>query len=229
MDWHFPSITIHSVSANEELVASSEEETTFHPRYLHNVLENNHEVNQFKRNTPLLDLYIDKLTLNLCSYREFDDDSMLDAAEIHSLNRKIVDLFPSYIFRFSRITDCVNSVDSDGYLFYFGKARYLKEMYLKFFPFILFYIEAASLISFDDAEWECIVMLEKRNYYPIGICSYYTFRGLDVERIRLSQFLILPWYKNRGMGAILYKSFYTEIVMKSNASEFTGKVISNVM
>ena len=198
----------------------------YHPLYLHNIFENDHQVAQYNRHSTLLSLLIDPLSLSLVKVDEFDNECLIDATEIHQVNQKIISIFPSSrsspSFRFSHINNLVDHFESNNLIFYYGAVKHLKEIYEKFFPFILFYIETASMIQFDDPDWQCIIMLRKKDYAPIGLCSYYYFRGLGMHRIRLSQFIILPWFQQCGFGIQLYNTFYQHVVQKSTAHEFTG-------
>lgn len=227
MEGPFESISIVPTSTDSSGEREADANQCFHPLYLHNIFENEHQVAQYNRHTPLLTLFVDKSLLCLVEVKEFDNECLIDAAEIHQLNQKIASLFTSSSFRFSHVGNMVSRVEHSNFLFYYGAIRHLREIYLKFFPFILFYIETASMIEFEDPDWECIIMLNKKDFAPIGLCSYYYFRGLGVHRIRLSQFVILPWFQQGGMGRILYDSFYLNVVLPSSAQEFTGTSLFN--
>ena len=224
MEGPFESISILPFQSDYSFECGTDRVQRYHPLYLHNIFENDHQVRQYNRHTTLLSLFIDPLSLNLIRAEEFDNECLIDASELHQLNQKIISLFPttSGTFRFSHVSSLVTHFEFSSFLFYYGPVKHLKEMYTKFFPFLLFYIETASMIQFEDPDWQCIIMVRKKDFAPIGLCSYYYFRGLGIHRIRLSQFIILPWFRQRGMGTVLYDAFYEQVVLKSSAQEFTG-------
>jgi hypothetical protein len=186
----------------------------FHPLFLHNIFDDEQVCELFERSEPLLDLFIEKSSLNLIKHQAYEEEKYAEH------QKKIISLFPavddSFLFD-STLESGVQKIDLESFSFFWGKASSFKAIYLKMFPLILFFIETASLIDLEDSQWGSIWMLERSSLAPIGICTYYTFKGMDLERIRLSQFLILPSYQRKGMGMKLYETFTKYIIEKSSA------------
>lgn len=74
--------------------------------------------------------------------------------------------------------------------------------------FVLWFIDASSLIDDEDPDWEVFFLFEKRSeggetsYAVVGYATVYTFYNYpDKKRKRVSQFLILPPYQKQGHGS----------------------------
>ncbi|KAI8876186.1 acyl-CoA N-acyltransferase, partial [Backusella circina FSU 941] len=88
-----------------------------------------------------------------------------------------------------------------------------KEYYQRMQVFALFFIEGSSYIDVDDEKWEIYTVFqfkkETDSYDFIGYCNAYPFYCWPENiRMRISQFLILPPYKQRGHGSKLYSTLY---------------------
>ena len=212
----FSAIRLYFVDDGQVAASEGKEASdlkAFHPLFLHNIFDSEEVCELFEREEPLLDLFIGKSTLSLIKHQAYEEQQY---AEHQS---KILSLFKnneSFCFD-SSLEASVQKIDHESFSFFWGKACDFKAIYLKMFPLILFFIETASLIDLEDGQWGSIWMLDRRSLDPIGICTFYTFKGMDFERIRLSQFLILPPYQRKGMGTKLYEAFTKQIIGKSNA------------
>ncbi|ORX99787.1 histone acetyltransferase type B [Basidiobolus meristosporus CBS 931.73] len=103
-----------------------------------------------------------------------------------------------------------------------------KEYHRRLQIFALFYIEGASYIEEDDDRWEIALIYEKlkidgvTSYHIVGYCTMYQyFYFPDKIRMRISQFLILPPYRNLGHASSLYNTLYQEFLSRSNIVELT--------
>jgi len=91
-----------------------------------------------------------------------------------------------------------------------GSESGFKEYHERMQPWILFYIDAASYIDFDDSNWRFFVVYE-RFKDPDGSAARYAFAGYTTVyqyyaypaniRPRVSQMLVLPPFQRRGIGA----------------------------
>lgn len=91
---------------------------------------------------------------------------------------------------------------------------------------IMWFIESATMIDFEDSRWDCFMIFEKYNpstgedstatpvstedrYYFAGYATVYRYYAYpDKTRPRVSQFLILPQYRRNGLGTTLLQSIY---------------------
>ncbi|XP_028395918.1 histone acetyltransferase type B catalytic subunit-like [Dendronephthya gigantea] len=74
--------------------------------------------------------------------------------------------------------------------------------------FVLWYIDAASFLDMDDDKWDFFLMYEKcteagtTTYKIVGYTTVYRYYAYpDMIRPRISQFLILPPFRKKGLGA----------------------------
>ncbi|XP_046846730.1 histone acetyltransferase type B catalytic subunit-like [Xenia sp. Carnegie-2017] len=76
--------------------------------------------------------------------------------------------------------------------------------------FVLWYIDAASFLDMDDSKWDFFLMFKKSSEVGItrfsiagytAVYRYYAYP--DMKRPRISQFLILPTFQKKGLGAKL--------------------------
>ncbi|KAJ3041466.1 histone acetyltransferase 1 [Rhizophlyctis rosea] len=109
-----------------------------------------------------------------------------------------------------------------------------KEYHKRVQLFLLWFIEGASFIEDTDENWELIFLYEKRNrsgqdvYSLVGYMTYYPFFYYpDKKRMRISQFLILPTYQQKGHGSTLYRTIYNHFKMRDDVAEVTGEVLSD--
>jgi histone acetyltransferase 1 len=85
-----------------------------------------------------------------------------------------------------------------------------KEYYTKLQTFALWFIDAASFIDIDDAQWTFYLIYEKyqcndspqeSTYRIVGYTTVYLFYAYpDMIRPKISQMLIFPLYQRRGLG-----------------------------
>ncbi|XP_050439962.1 histone acetyltransferase type B catalytic subunit [Adelges cooleyi] len=95
--------------------------------------------------------------------------------------------------------------------------------------FVLWYIDAANFIDFDDSKWKVFIMYElfkndngDQCYTPVGYCTIYEYYAYpDKVRPRISQVLILPPFQRKGLCAKLLNSVYKHYATKSNVIDIT--------
>lgn len=91
---------------------------------------------------------------------------------------------------------------------------------------IMWFIESATMIDFEDPRWDFFMMFERYNpsmsadpeatplstedrYYFVGYATVYRYFAYpDRTRPRVSQMLILPPYRRNGLGTTLLQSIY---------------------
>lgn len=103
-------------------------------------------------------------------------------------------------------------------------------------PLFMFYIQTSWFLNTED-KWILYFLFEKTNdnnstkYYPVGLCTAYPFWAYpDNERLRISQFMILPPFHRQGHGKQLLSTIYAdarttpsivEICVEDPVEEFT--------
>ncbi|KAL3233619.1 Histone acetyltransferase type B catalytic subunit [Nakaseomyces bracarensis] len=111
------------------------------------------------------------------------------------------------------------SVDKEEFIIYKVNLQEpsIKKLHKRIQIFNLLFIEAASYIDDDDPNWDIFLTYNKSNKTLIGYVTtyrYWHYTGAkDFEnsnklkyRGKISQFLILPPYQNKGHGSNLYNS-----------------------
>ena len=89
-----------------------------------------------------------------------------------------------------------------------------KQFHRRIQPFVLFMIEGGSFIEEDDERWEMFCIYERGDadqikYRFVGYTTCYSyFLYPDRIRKRISQFIVLPPYQNRGIGGTVYRFLY---------------------
>lgn len=91
---------------------------------------------------------------------------------------------------------------------------------------VMWFIESANMIDFEDSRWDCFMIFEKYNpstsegtettpissedrYFFAGYATVYRYYAYpDRTRPRVSQMLILPQYRRNGLGTRLLQSIY---------------------
>jgi len=82
---------------------------------------------------------------------------------------------------------------------------------------VMWFIESANMIDFEDPRWDCFMVFEKLpgsvstedRYYFVGYATVYRYFAYpDRTRPRVSQMLILPPYKRNGIGTTLLQTIY---------------------
>lgn len=94
--------------------------------------------------------------------------------------------------------------------------------------FTLFFIEGASYIDDEEANWEFYTVFERTQtqtgeaWHFVGYTSLYRFWCWpDRTRLRLSQFVILPPYQGQRHGSELYKTVYAKALDDASICEMT--------
>ncbi|KAI8823625.1 histone acetyltransferase type B catalytic subunit [Fimicolochytrium jonesii] len=107
------------------------------------------------------------------------------------------------------------------------------DLHRRLQPFLLFYIEGASYIEETDERWQLVLLYERKSrdkakplYSLVGYMSYYPFfyytpQALDHQRVRISQFVILPQFQRRGHGPKLYEKLYQYFLSQKHIVEIT--------
>ena len=115
-----------------------------------------------------------------------------------------------------------------------------EEYHAKMQTFLMWFIDAASYIDTSDRKWDYFVIYEKVAnheaesswiYYFVGYCTVYRYYAYpDKIRPRISQFLILPPFQRKSLGAKLlqnvYNYYYTDnsiidITVEDPSEEFS--------
>lgn len=91
---------------------------------------------------------------------------------------------------------------------------------------VMWFIESANMIDFEDPRWDCFMIFEKFNpsnsedseatsvstedrYYFAGYATVYRYYAYpDRTRPRVSQMLMLPPYRRNGLGTTVLQSIY---------------------
>jgi len=94
--------------------------------------------------------------------------------------------------------------------------------------FALFSIDAASYIDCQDNKWDVFLLFEKREtpegsqYGFAGYSTVYLFyRYPEAKRVRISQFIILPPYRQHGHGQRLLGTIYEHVKIDSSVADIT--------
>ncbi|KAI8832733.1 acyl-CoA N-acyltransferase [Chytridium lagenaria] len=104
-----------------------------------------------------------------------------------------------------------------------------KEYHRRLQTFLLWFIEGSSFIDETDTNWECTLVFEQRDvvgegrqtYHIVGYATAYRFFHFpEKERMRISQFLVLPPYQRKGHGAELYKYLHREYLGRDKVVDF---------
>jgi histone acetyltransferase 1 len=99
-------------------------------------------------------------------------------------------------------------------------------------PWILFYIDAASFIDFDDANWRFFVMYERFKdeddgsvrYAFAGYTTVYQYYAYPhMIRPRVSQMLVLPPFQRMGLGAHMLEEVQKFYWKNKEVRDITGK------
>eukprot|EP00124_Ichthyophonus_hoferi_P001925 Ihof_evm10s115 gene=Ihof_evmTU10s115 len=111
-----------------------------------------------------------------------------------------------------------------------GLAAYHMRVQVLAFTFI----DAASLIDLSDPRWNFFYVWKKEKeggkllYDFAGYCTTYNFFAYpDSLRTRISQFLVLPPYQQRGIGRSLLSKVYEDCIARPEVVEMTVEDPSN--
>lgn len=101
-----------------------------------------------------------------------------------------------------------------------------KQFQARMQTLVMWFIESANMIDFEDPRWDCFMVFEKYNpstsgdtdatpvstedrYYFVGYATVYRYYAYpDKTRPRVSQMVILPQYRRNGLGTTLLQSIY---------------------
>lgn len=115
-----------------------------------------------------------------------------------------------------------------------------QEYHSKMETWLLWFIDGASYIDIDDDRWDFHVIYEKTSaitgtnghsngssgdhtrYHFVGYCTVYRYFAYpDQTRPRISQFLILPPFQRKGLGAFLLQSIYNYYLQQPKILDIT--------
>lgn len=104
-----------------------------------------------------------------------------------------------------------------------------REFHRRMQVFALLYIEGASYIHEDEANWEWLTTFQKwqddegrTRWAFVGYTSLYRFWHYpSSSRLRLSQFVVLPPYHKQGHGSQLYSEVYRLALDDEAVTELT--------
>jgi len=92
-------------------------------------------------------------------------------------------------------------------------------------PLVLFFIDGGSTIDSTDPSWEPFVVYEMADKHPaqlVGFTTLYRFYAYpEHERLRLSQFLILPPFQKCGHGSRLLHVLHNEALRRPKCISLT--------
>uniref|UniRef100_A0A6G1SNU3 Histone acetyltransferase type B catalytic subunit n=1 Tax=Aceria tosichella TaxID=561515 RepID=A0A6G1SNU3_9ACAR len=107
-----------------------------------------------------------------------------------------------------------------------SETKNFKQFQARMQTLVMWFIESATMIDFEDPRWDCFMVFEKYNpstsgdsdatpvstedrYYFVGYATVYRYYAYpDKTRPRVSQMLILPQYRRNGLGTTLLQSIY---------------------
>lgn len=89
-------------------------------------------------------------------------------------------------------------------------------------PYLLFFIDGASIIDLTDRKWQVNWLLEGSSDAIIGFCSAYPFLLFpEGVRLRLSQFFVVPPRQRQGVGRLLYEAVLRDASRDAAVCEIT--------
>lgn len=132
-------------------------------------------------------------------------------------------------------TTSVSATTVKGETFDIVKTRVVdsKEFHLRMRVLVLFFIEAGSYIDESDERWDVYLLFSKNKSFAgfTTVYPYFWYRdaqlhdssleSLDAIRKRISQFVILPAFQERGLGSMLYEHLMEEFLADNNVKEVT--------
>ncbi|KAJ9534338.1 hypothetical protein QJQ45_016034 [Haematococcus lacustris] len=87
----------------------------------------------------------------------------------------------------------------------------LQELHARIEPLLLFFIDGASLIEKGDDKWDILLAVQPspKGNLVLGLASMYSFWAYpESQRLRLSQILVLPPYRDVGLGKAMLHATY---------------------
>jgi len=103
-----------------------------------------------------------------------------------------------------------------------------RDYHSKLQPWIMFYIDAASYIDIDDANWRFFLVYEKfsiegeTRYSIAGYATVYQYYAYPANiRPRVSQVLTLPPFQKKGLGSRLLNGIYQHYFKDTKVVDIT--------
>lgn len=89
-------------------------------------------------------------------------------------------------------------------------------------PYLLFFIDGASIIDLADPKWQVNLLLEGTTDSIVGFGSAYPFLLFpEGVRLRISQFFIIPPRQRQGLGRLLYETILKKASQDEAVREIT--------
>lgn len=135
---------------------------------------------------------------------------------------------PDYIY--GECVDCFTNKTDQGKMAGFRiincdlSAAGFKAFHKRFQSLIIMFIDAANFIDLDDPAWRILYLYEecrigrKNKYCPVGFCSMYLFKEVTTVA-RISQFFIIPFLQQLGLGYKLLEATYNYLKSTVNDLE----------
>uniref|UniRef100_A0A1A9VNB3 Histone acetyltransferase type B catalytic subunit n=1 Tax=Glossina austeni TaxID=7395 RepID=A0A1A9VNB3_GLOAU len=126
-----------------------------------------------------------------------------------------------------------NPNNNEERIFEIYHCNYRQTPFLKFFSrlqtFVLWFIDAASYIDVDDAQWAFFLCYEKYKtdngdwlYAVVGYTTVYEYYAYPQHiRPRVSQMLVLPPFQKLGVGTIFLETIYKYYQNQKNVLDIT--------
>jgi histone acetyltransferase 1 len=112
-----------------------------------------------------------------------------------------------------------------------GSSELYSQLLQKLVPFL---IEGGTEIDAQDSKWQIYLLVEESllggsaaERMLVGFCTCYAFPifpSLEKSRLRLSQFIILPSFQRRGLGAAFYSNLLQYFRALPSVIELTGNI-----
>ncbi|XP_032673414.1 histone acetyltransferase type B catalytic subunit [Odontomachus brunneus] len=108
-------------------------------------------------------------------------------------------------------------------------SKKFKEYHQRVQTFLLWYIDAANFIDVDDEQWSYFNMFEKyttsmgvSRYGTVGFVTVYRYYAYPEHiRPRIAQVLILPPFRQMGLGTQLLQAIYRQYVGMNEVKDIT--------
>eukprot|EP00761_Pharyngomonas_kirbyi_P011332 gb/GECH01011357.1/.p1 GENE.gb/GECH01011357.1/~~gb/GECH01011357.1/.p1 ORF type:complete len:402 (+),score=103.67 gb/GECH01011357.1/:1-1206(+) len=216
----------------------------FHPEYTHQSIDNEEEVHGYIN--PRLNLYFNAATLDTFINFTYDKktsdplkrkDDLIERLTKKTKHTTVVtipyqftsnpELFLSGLNKpFQPMGEQIHSYQRDDKTFEIYKGNLsderLAEYAVRLQTFVLFFIDGACQIEFDDPKWEIFMIFERYStdtedvrYGLIGFCTLYPFWAYpNNNRLRISQFLIVPSFQKQGHGSELLRTIYNDALAR---------------
>jgi histone acetyltransferase 1 len=122
-----------------------------------------------------------------------------------------------------------------------SSTKNFKQFQARMQTLVMWFIESANMIDFEDPRWDCFMIFEKFNpsssgdndvttvstedrYFFVGYATVYRYYAYpDKTRPRVSQMLILPQYRRNGLGTTLLQSIYDYYKRQSATLDITAE------